>query len=59
MHMKFVISEVTDAVYWMEVGEVLRTPLHQDGTFDLKEGTLVETWDDVPPGERTRILDLL
>lgn len=57
--MKFVISQTSSAVYWMEVGDIFRAPLRQDDTFDLKEGSLVEDWDDVPSGERTRILTLM
>jgi hypothetical protein len=43
----------------MEVGEILCTPLRGDDTFDLEEGALVENWDNVRPGEKARILELL
>ena len=59
MHMKFVISNLQSTVYWMDVGEILYAPLRRDDTFDLKEGALVESWDDVRPSEKARILQLL
>jgi hypothetical protein len=57
--MKFVISNQTRAVYWMEVGDVLCARLHDDGTFDVREASLVDHWPDIDPSERKRILDLL
>jgi hypothetical protein len=57
--MKFVISNLQGTVYWMETGEVRYAPLRRDDTYDLEEGSLVESWDDVRPGERARILELL
>jgi hypothetical protein len=57
--MKFVISNLQGNVYWMEVGEILYAPLRRDDTFDLKEASLVQSWDDVRPGEKARILELL
>jgi hypothetical protein len=57
--MRYVISEQCGTVYWKEEGEVCFAPMSQDNTFNTEEGGQVETWEEVDPSEKERVLNLL